>query len=166
MTQSTTPHWPQIRHVGVGALGFGPNISAAATAMNDALLAHGYKQSDMPLYSAFQTEAGLTADGFPGAATMAALGDEMQRQGGLLAPVQIYPWLGPPNGYDGVNAPLPSEWQPAAAPTTTKPATTTTTTTTTSTPSTMSPWIIGGAAAVVAGGVGYAVYRARKRRRG
>ncbi len=162
MTQSTTPHWPQPpqRHVGVGALGFGPNISAAATAMNDALLAHGYKYSDMSLYRAFQTEAGLPADGFPGAGTMAALGDEMQRQGGLLAPVQIYPWLAS-GGYDGVNAPLPSEWQPPAAPTTTP-----TTTTTTSTPSTMSPWIIGGAAAVVAGGVGYAVYRARKRRRG
>src|SRR5579872_5514690 len=38
----------------------------AATSMNSALLARGYKRTDMPLYAAFQRSAGLSADGFPG----------------------------------------------------------------------------------------------------
>jgi hypothetical protein len=82
---------------------------SAATAMNNALLAHGYVSSDQGLYEAFQSAAGLTADGFPGTNTMNALQAALSSMGVAMANVPIYPWLAAP-GYDGVNAPPQSQW--------------------------------------------------------
>lgn len=87
-------------------------VHAAALAMNSALVGRGYKQADQGLYMAFQREAGLGADGFPGTHTMGALGAALQDAGVPMAPVHIYPWLSKPGttGYDGVNAPTLAEW--------------------------------------------------------
>jgi peptidoglycan hydrolase-like protein with peptidoglycan-binding domain len=99
----------------------GSPLQLAAIAMNAALSAHGYKQSDQPLYRAFQSAAGLGADGFPGSNTMHALAGVLQAMGQSVAPVKVYPWSSR-GGYDGVNAPTQAEWsgapraRPAAAP--------------------------------------------------
>ena len=71
----------------------------------------GYRMIDQPLYKAFQASSpGLTVDGYPGAHTMTALASVLASKG-LTAPnVPIYPWLGPPHGYDGVNAPTAAQW--------------------------------------------------------
>ena len=84
--------------------------------MNSALIAHGYKRTDMPLYAAFQRAAGLSADGFPGTRTMNALQGVLSGIGVPMAPVKIYPWHSMPgtSGYDGVNAPTLAEWQGGA----------------------------------------------------
>lgn len=87
-------------------------LLAAAIAMNNLLAAHGYKQGDQPLYRAFQSAAGLTPDGFPGAGTMAALQNALSPAGITLAAVKIYPWASG-GAYDGVNAPTLAEWQGA-----------------------------------------------------
>jgi hypothetical protein len=92
------------------------SATQAAIAMNNALLAHGYKQRDQPLYRAFQSAAGLTPDGFPGTGTMNALFNVLAAAGQLPAPVKIYPWLRS-GGFDGVNAPTLAEWTGGAAPT-------------------------------------------------
>jgi hypothetical protein len=84
-------------------------LTQAAIAMNNALLAHGYKRGDQPLYRAFQSAAGLSPDGFPGQATMNALFNALAAAGELPAPVKIYPWLRS-GGFDGVNAPTWAEW--------------------------------------------------------
>jgi hypothetical protein len=97
-----------IMRVGMGDLA---SEQAAATAMNNALLAHGYRMSDQPLYMAFQTQEGLTADGFPGTNTMTALKDVLFTMGVEIAPVTVYPWLSS-GGYDGTNAPPLSQWNP------------------------------------------------------
>jgi len=94
------------------------NVQAAASAMNAALSAHGYKQADQGLYKAFQGAAGLTADGYPGQHTMTALANTLHAMGQTIAPVKVYPWATKPGltGYDGKNAPTLAEWQGAAAP--------------------------------------------------
>jgi hypothetical protein len=143
---------------GLGA----PDLATAASAMNDALLAHGYKQSDMPLYKAFQQAAGLTADGYPGSNTMMALFDALANIGQLPAPVKLYPWLSGP-GYDGVNAPTMAEWSPGSSSNTS--TTTTVTKVTPSAPRDWTPWIIGGAVAAGTGIVGYAYYKRHNRGR-
>ena len=86
-----------------------PVVQSAAVAMNTALGTHGYKQTDMPLYMAFQRTAGLTTDGYPGPKTMGALQTALTALGVTMAPVKIYPWLSS-GGYDGVNAPTVQEW--------------------------------------------------------
>jgi hypothetical protein len=88
----------------------------AATTMNSALIAHGYKRSDMPIYSAFQHASHLTADGFPGTGTMGTLQNVLAGIGVPMAPVKVYPWRSKPgtSGYDGVNAPTLAEWQGGA----------------------------------------------------
>ena len=88
---------------------------AAAVAMADALHAHGYKRSDMGVYKEFQHSVGLNPDGFPGTKTMQELKDVLFSLGDEFPNVPIYPWLSS-GGYDGVNAPLWSEWAPGAAP--------------------------------------------------
>jgi len=85
-----------------------PATQAAATAMNNALLAHGYKYADQGLYKAFQTLAGLAADGYPGTQTMTELKDVLFAMGVEIAPVPVYPWA--PGAYDGVNAPTAAQW--------------------------------------------------------
>lgn len=90
-----------------------PAVQTAAHAMNQALLAHGYKQADQGLYKTFQSAAGLSADGFPGSHTMAALASTLSAMGEPEAPVKVYPWSGA-GGYDGVNAPTMAEWTGAS----------------------------------------------------
>lgn len=89
-----------------------PQTQADAAQMNDALIAHGYKESDMPIYAAFQEDAGLTTDGFPGPQTMKELGDVLFAMHVEMANVPIYPWVSKPgtSGYDGINAPTLAEW--------------------------------------------------------
>src|SRR5579864_6097088 len=51
-----------------------PTVQAAATAMYNAIEAHGYVRTDQPIYAGYQLKAGgLTVDAFPGAHTMASL---------------------------------------------------------------------------------------------
>jgi hypothetical protein len=97
---------------------------AAATAMANALNAHGYKQADQGLYKAFQRSMGSSSpDGFPGAGTMSKLQSVLSSAGIPMPNVKIYPWHAA-GGYNGVNAPTSAEWYgsgggsaPAAAPT-------------------------------------------------
>src|SRR5579872_6151176 len=95
-------------------------LQQAAHTMNQALLAHGYKQRDMPLYAAVQRLGGArVVDGFPGTGTMTGiLQPALASIGETMAPVPIYPWHGMPGttGYDGVNAPTWAEWTGSAAP--------------------------------------------------
>jgi hypothetical protein len=169
MMQSTTPHWPQFqpRHVGVGAVNQG--LIDAAQAVVNFFAANACTRASIPEVASFQ--ATYNTSGMPGALTI-----DGQYGGNTERALQIVLNNTPAAGGGGPVQAVPSncfamavpetpvlDVTPTATPTT---PTTTTTTTTTTTPSTMSPWIIGGAAAVVAGGVGYAIYRARKRRRG
>lgn len=130
-------------------------LQAAAIAMNSAIHEHGYNIVDQPLYKAFQTAAGLTADGFPGTNTMTQLKTVLATAGIVITSIQVYPWLSKPGttGYDGVNAPTYASWtavvHPPAAPGTT------TTTASSSSSSGLPPWalVVIGLAAV--GGVVY-----------
>lgn len=71
----------------------------------------GYRMIDQPLYKAFQASVpGLTTDGYPGPHTMAALTTVLAQKGLTPPNVPTYPWLGPPHGYDGVNAPTAAQW--------------------------------------------------------
>lgn len=94
--------------------------NADAVAMNNSLADHGYKLADQYLYKAFQTDVGLTPDGFPGTQTMQELKDVLFAQGIEMANVPIYPWLancaaGSGDAcYDGINAPLLSDWAPGS----------------------------------------------------
>jgi hypothetical protein len=81
----------------------------AAIAMNNALIAHGYKASDMPIYQAFHDAAGVAGNAYPGAAMMNALANELAAIGVTMTTVPHYPWLAGP-GYDGINAPTSAEW--------------------------------------------------------
>ena len=90
-------------------------LQAAAMAMNDALAHNGYRQSDQPLYKAFQhanNPAGVP-DGFPGTNTMHALASVLATIPAPIANVTVYPWHSMPglSGYDGHNAPTLAEWQ-------------------------------------------------------
>ncbi len=84
-------------------------VQLAAVAMNNALAANGYRQSDQPLYRAFQSAAGTTSDGYPGTGTMGKLKSTLSTMGMSLAAVPIYPWRST-GGYDGVNAPTAAQW--------------------------------------------------------
>lgn len=157
----------QISAIGVTPIQYA-DISAAATAMNDALLAHGYKMSDMPIYAGFQQAAGLTVDGFPGTSTMNSLWQQLGTMGVSMATVQTYPWSST-GGYDGVNAPLMSEWNPGAGGgggggggSSTSTTTTTTTTTNNNLFAGMpvwAKWLVGAAAVGGAYVVGTAVVK-------
>jgi hypothetical protein len=95
-----------------------PNVQAAATAMNNALLAHGYVRTDQPIYAGFQLEAGgITVDAFPGTNTMGLLKQVLAGMNVTMANVPIYPWLATTSdnktgiaAYDGVNAPTWAQW--------------------------------------------------------
>ncbi len=86
----------------------------AAAAMNDALAAHGYKQTDMGLYKEFQRSMGIAADGYPGTGTMGRLAAVLASQGIPMAQVPIYPWHA--GAWDGKNAPTAASWSGASAP--------------------------------------------------
>jgi hypothetical protein len=91
-------------------------VQQAALDMANALTAHGYKQADQGIYKAFQSAAGMTADGFPGRGTMQTNPKSLFNvlaSAGLPPPnVPIYPWHSMPgtSGYDGVNAPTWAQW--------------------------------------------------------
>jgi hypothetical protein len=100
-------------------------LQLAAVAMAIAIAQNGYRQSDQGIYQALQSAAGLSADGFPGTHTMAALGNALQQLGMTLGqltdgftgqPVAVYQWLttcGAGTGdqcYNGSDAPTLAEW--------------------------------------------------------
>ena len=87
-------------------------LQKAAAAMNVLLNQHGYKMADMPIYKAFQQNAGLGADGYPGSGTMGKLIATLNAMSVPVAPVKVYPWKST-GGYDGVNAPTQAEWSGA-----------------------------------------------------
>lgn len=97
-----------------------PNVGAAAVAMNNALLAHGYRRLDQAIYAGFQLADGhLTVDAFPGTNTMNELRTQLAALSPpvTMAPVTVYPWLATTASgatgqaaYDGVNAPSWSSW--------------------------------------------------------
>ena len=87
---------------------------ATATAMAAALTVHGYKLADQPLYKAFQSAMGSTADGYPGTGTMNLLRSVLASAGLPMPNVTIYPWKSS-GGYDGVNAPTTAQWTGSAA---------------------------------------------------
>ena len=133
-------------------------INAAAVAMNNALIAHGYKQTDQPIYRAFQTAVGMGVDGFPGSDTMFQLQAVLEAMGLKLAPVPIYPWIDG-KGYDGSNAPTQAEWSGSSPGNLVVPNTVITGDTG------LSGWqwaLIGGLGLLGVGGIGYAVHRAMK----
>lgn len=166
-------HWSDLDFGEAGASDWGEAGDAAtdqqnadAIAMNNSLSDHGYKVADQYLYKAFQTDVGLTPDGFPGTKTMQELKDVLFALGIQIADVPVYPWSRS-GAYDGVNAPLWSDWAPGqSAPSAAAPATPTaqqgtyTAPTTTITPSSQvahasmldSPWtwVAIGAAVVAA----------------
>jgi hypothetical protein len=98
-------------------------VQIAAQNMAVALQSNGYRMADQSVYQAFQTAAGLNADGFPGTGTMTALGNALKSYGATYPfndgytgqPIVVYPWLAAGKGgdsgqYDGVNAPPQAEW--------------------------------------------------------
>jgi hypothetical protein len=177
MNASTAPHWPSLAGVkrGVGDAATDQQ-NADAVAMNNSLADHGYKQADQYLYKAFQTDVGLTPDGFPGAKTMQELKDVLFAMGVEMANVPVYPWLSS-GGYDGTNAPLWGDWapgQPAPGGATPPPAppppaqqsnvlSTTTVTGDTSKKSNAGVIIVGATAAAVAGALGWRYYKKHRR---
>jgi hypothetical protein len=97
----------------------------AAVQMATAIAQNGYRRSDQGIYQAFQSSAGLTADGFPGTNTMNALGSTLQQLGMTLGqltsgytgrPVAVYAWLSTCSTgtgdqcYNGTDAPTLAEW--------------------------------------------------------
>jgi hypothetical protein len=102
-------------------LGFTPvsyaNTTQAAKAMNNALIARGYIQSDQSIYAGFQQSHGMNADGFPGRDTMDQLAADLLALGIPMTSAKVYPWLAETSdgktgtsAYDGSNAPLWSAW--------------------------------------------------------
>lgn len=107
-------------------------LSAAATAMYNAILAHGYRRFDEPIYAGYQLKAGnLTVDAFPGQHTMDSLKATLASMGiTMSSAIPVYPWLATTaagltgqQAYDGVNAPTWAQWTgQGAAPAPAKPA--------------------------------------------
>jgi peptidoglycan hydrolase-like protein with peptidoglycan-binding domain len=100
-------------------------VQQAAAQMALAIQQNGYRLSDQATYQAFQTAAGLTADGFPGTNTMNALSAQLQALGMSLGqlingytgqPVVVYQWLTTCSTgtgdqcYNGTDAPTFAEW--------------------------------------------------------
>ncbi len=99
-------------------------VQLAAFNMAAALQSSGYRMADQAIYKAFQTAAGLTADGFPGTNTMNALATALQsfgsqwpfNDGSTAAQIVVYPWnttCSSGSGaacYNGSDAPPLSEW--------------------------------------------------------
>lgn len=115
------PPPPQVTPVPTPAAsgGYSSSQIAAATAMNSALAAHGYKQADQGLYMAFQRAMGLTADGYPGTGTMGKLQAVLASVGTSMAQVPIYPWHA--GAWDGKNAPTAASWSGASTPVASRP---------------------------------------------
>jgi hypothetical protein len=98
----------------------------AAQAMSDAIDANGYRDVDVPIYMAYQSQAGLKVDGFPGLKTIGSIQRTLAAAGmqltsrALRADGTPYPWSGAYGcaGYDGTNAPTLAEWCSAGCPNT------------------------------------------------
>ena len=113
LTQEPAPGAISDQPAGIPPISY-PSKVAAATAMNQALAAHGYKRADQGIYKGYQSLAGLVVDGFPGTNTINSLRATLQAAGMQLANVRVYPWLSS-GTYDGTNAPTWAEWTGAAA---------------------------------------------------
>jgi len=115
----------QVTGSGTGSMGVKitaaayPTVQAAATAMYNAIQAHGYVRADQAIYAGYQLKAGnLTVDAFPGSNTMASLKATLAGMGiTMSSSIPIYPWLATTAGgatgvaaYDGVNAPTWAQW--------------------------------------------------------
>lgn len=85
--------------------------------MRNAIQAAGFRMVDQSIYKDFQTAAGLTADGFPGATTMTALANALSSYGASYPftdgftgqPVVAYPWSSTGTYGDGGH-PTVAEW--------------------------------------------------------
>lgn len=92
-------------------------LQVAAYNMNVALESNGYRALDAAIYKAFQSAAGLTADGYPGANTMNALAAAVQSYGDMSpiidgstgSPIVVYQWVSG-GGWGNGNAPPTSVW--------------------------------------------------------
>ncbi len=164
-----------LNKLGLSGAGFGATSTpgtageeAAAQAMADALKAHGYKMTDMPLYKAFQQAEGLTPDSYPGPTTMTYLKDVLFGMGVEMPSVKVYPWSAANGKYDGVNAPPMSEWNPGGSGGSggQSPPNNTTTNTTTNTSSNASMVSGLGVGAAVLAGLAVVAYAAHKPMRG
>jgi peptidoglycan hydrolase-like protein with peptidoglycan-binding domain len=95
--------------------GGGPTtaLQQAAVAVNDDMNSEGYSVNGVPLYKAFQTAAGLTADGYPGTNTYNAL---ISALASINPPVAPSSNLNPAytfsaaGGYNGTTAPTEQQW--------------------------------------------------------
>lgn len=82
--------------------GRGQNATALANAIQTG---GGYCASSIPAIKAYQTSAGLNADGLPGPLTMNALKSDLATMGSsfpLVGTIAIYPWTG---GWTNGNVP-------------------------------------------------------------
>lgn len=93
------------------------NTTQAAKAMNNALIARGYIQSDQAIYAGFQQAHDMNPDGFPGRDTMDQLAADLLALNIPMTSAKVYPWLAETSdgktgtaAYDGSNAPLWSDW--------------------------------------------------------
>ena len=86
----------------------------AALLMAQSIAKNGYTLGDQPIYKNFQGIMALNKDGFPGTHTMGAMKTVLENNKIKMIPVVVFPWLNKPGltGYDGVNAPLLSQWDP------------------------------------------------------
>jgi hypothetical protein len=86
-------------------------LKRTAHTMNAAIAQNGYSAADVPIYQAFQTAAGLKADGWPGQGTynalVAALKTIPETPSSNLNP--NYTFMNPP-GWNGVSAPTTTQW--------------------------------------------------------
>lgn len=90
-----------------------PRQVAAVAMVNELNRVGGFREYDQPIYKAYQSAAGLTVDGFPGTHTMNSLFTDAAALGIDPPPVPVFAWkarTGTLQDYDGVNAPLASEW--------------------------------------------------------
>jgi peptidoglycan hydrolase-like protein with peptidoglycan-binding domain len=89
------------------------NVQQTAVDMNNAITNDGYVQADMDTYKAFQTAAGLTADGYPGTNTYNALISALASINPPVAPssnLNAAYTFSAAGGYNGTTAPTEQQW--------------------------------------------------------
>lgn len=90
-----------------------PRQAAAIEMIRELNRVQGFRLYDQPLYKAYQHQAGLTADGFPGTHTMNSLFTDAAAMGVAPPNVPVYVWKARTDtmaDYDGINAPTADEW--------------------------------------------------------
>lgn len=94
-----------------------PRQAAAIEMIRELNRVQGFREYDQPIYKAYQHQAGLTADGFPGTHTMNSLFTDATALGVAPPSVPVYAWKAKTDtlaDYDGINAPTADEWLTAA----------------------------------------------------